>query len=59
MTIMEKSLLLTTREEAIARILAGFGPKESITPPGTLEGGDVLCTENHYYIGISERINTE
>jgi len=59
MTIMEKSLLRTTGEEAIARVTAGSGPPELITVPGTLEGGDVLCTENHYYIGISERTNTE
>ena len=46
-------------EEEIARILVGFGTTESITAPGTLEGGDVLRAENHYYIGISERTNTE
>lgn len=46
-------------EEEIARILVGFGTTESITAPGTLEGGDVLRAENHYYIGISERTNRE
>lgn len=46
-------------EETIAGVLAGSGPTESITAPGTLEGGDVLRAENHYYIGISERTNTE
>lgn len=46
-------------EEAIARVLAGSGPVESITAPGTLEGGDVLRAENHYFIGISERTNSE
>ena len=46
-------------EETIAGVLAGSGPTESITAPGTLEGGDVLHAENHYYIGISERTNTE
>ncbi len=46
-------------EEEIARVLAGFGPPESITPPGTLEGGDVLRAENHYFIGLSARTNTE
>lgn len=46
-------------EEAIAHVLAGSGPVESITAPGTLEGGDVLRAENHYYIGISERTNAE
>ncbi len=46
-------------EEAISRVLAGFGPTESIIAPGTLEGGDILRAENHYFIGISERTNTE
>ena len=46
-------------EEAITRVLAGSGPVESITAPGTLEGGDVLRAENHYFIGISERTNAE
>ncbi|MFO7620208.1 MAG: arginine deiminase family protein [Bacteroidales bacterium] len=46
-------------EEEIARVLAGFGTTEQITAPGTLEGGDVLRAENHYYIGISERTNRE
>ena len=46
-------------EEAIALVLTGSGPIESITAPGTLEGGDVLRAENHYYIGISERTNRE
>ncbi len=52
----------TTRrgeEEAIAQVLAGYGPVESITAPGTLEGGDVLRAENHYFIGISARTNRE
>lgn len=46
-------------EEAISRVLSGFGPTESIFTPGTLEGGDVLRAENHYFIGISERTNSE
>lgn len=46
-------------EEAIAGILAGSGPIESIIAPGTMEGGDVLRAGNHYFIGISERTNTE
>ena len=46
-------------EEAIAGVLAGSGPIESIIAPGTMEGGDVLRAGNHYFIGISERTNTE
>ena len=46
-------------EETIAGVLAGSGPIDSIIAPGTMEGGDVLRAENHYYIGISERTNRE
>ncbi len=46
-------------EEAIALVLAGFGTTESITPPGTLEGGDILRAENHYFIGLSARTDEE
>jgi dimethylargininase len=31
----------------------------SITPPGTLDGGDVLRVENGFFIGISARTNIE
>ena len=30
---------------------------ECINDPGTLDGGDVMRIENHYYIGISQRTN--
>ena len=30
-----------------------------IQAPGTLEGGDVLLAEDHFYIGISNRTNEE
>jgi len=46
-------------EEEIARVLAGFGPTESIIAPGTMEGGDILRAENHYFIGLSARTNRE
>jgi len=32
---------------------------ESIGKPGTLEGGDVMKVEEHYYIGLSNRTNNE
>ncbi len=32
---------------------------EYINDPGTLDGGDVMRIENHYYIGISQRTNVE
>jgi len=31
----------------------------SIQPPGTLDGGDVCETGNHFFIGISERTNED
>jgi len=45
----------TTIEEA----LKGFRPIEKITEPGCVDGGDILRVENHFYIGISKRTNTE
>jgi dimethylargininase len=30
-----------------------------ITAPGTLEGGDILEVDGHYYIGLTERTNAE
>ncbi len=30
---------------------------EYIRPPGTLDGGDVMEADGHYYIGLSERTN--
>lgn len=32
---------------------------EEINLPGTLEAGDVMMVENHYYIGISDRTNID
>jgi dimethylargininase len=32
---------------------------ESITPPGTLEGGDVMQVGDHFYVGLSARTNKE
>ncbi len=32
---------------------------ERVTPPGTAEAGDILKVDTHYYIGLSERTNTE
>jgi len=45
-------------EDAVAAALAKFVDRlEHITAPGTLEGGDVLRGENHFFIGISARTN--
>lgn len=32
---------------------------ETITAPGTLEGGDVMQVEGHFYVGLSARTNEE
>jgi dimethylargininase len=36
-----------------------FNHIEEIQPPGTLEAGDVLEVDGHYYIGISDRTNAK
>mgnify|MGYP000014621048 CR=1 FL=1 len=44
--------------KVVEKLLQGeFNTIEKIKYPGTLEGGDVLEVENHFYIGISERTN--
>ena len=35
-----------------------FGSVEEITGPGTVEAGDIMRVDSHYYIGISERTNS-
>lgn len=30
---------------------------EHITPPGTIDGGDVMKVDSHFYIGLSQRTN--
>ena len=39
--------------------LSQFRPIAYITDPGTVDGGDILMVENHFFIGISERTNAE
>jgi dimethylargininase len=46
-------------EAEIGRVLSGIMETVTVVTPGTLEGGDVLRMESHFYIGISERTNTE
>ncbi len=46
-------------EVEISQALSGFRSLEKIEFPGTLEGGDILKAENHYYIGLSGRTNSE
>lgn len=74
-TFVEDAAILTdrcailTRSGAISRqgevenikeILARFYPSlHAITPPGTLDGGDICEAGIHFFIGISERTNEE
>jgi dimethylargininase len=46
-------------EESIADVLREYREIEFIQNPGTLDGGDVLMIDNHFFIGISERTNPE
>lgn len=43
---------------SIGEVLSDFYPSPlSIQPPGTVDGGDICETANHFFIGISERTN--
>ncbi|MBN2415660.1 N(G),N(G)-dimethylarginine dimethylaminohydrolase [bacterium] len=45
-------------EAAVRTVLETFFTSiDTITAPGTLEGGDVMQVEDHFYIGLSERTN--
>jgi dimethylargininase len=46
-------------EEAIAEVLSGYRKILRILPPGTLDGGDILTADNHFYIGRSARTNSD
>ena len=46
-------------EESMAPVLAGFHKIERILAPGTVDGGDVLQVDNHFFVGLSERTNKE
>ncbi|SCB86860.1 dimethylargininase [Gilliamella intestini] len=45
--------------EIIVDTIERFYPNkvERITTPGTVEAGDIMMVENHYYIGLSARTN--
>jgi dimethylargininase len=44
-------------EISIAAVLSRFRKIEHIQPPGTMDGGDVLQVDSHFFIGLSERTN--
>jgi len=44
----------------VSEAVKKFGlPVEHIQSPGTLDAGDIMMVENHYFAGLSERTNTE
>ncbi len=44
---------------AVAEVLAEYRPLAAIKPPGTVDGGDILRVDNHFYIGRSKRTNAK
>ena len=46
-------------EDTIEPLLSKHRKTICIQPPGTLDGGDVLMVDTHFFIGISERSNME
>ena len=46
-------------EESMAPVFAGFHKIERILAPGTVDGGDVLQVNDHFFVGLSERTNKE
>jgi dimethylargininase len=46
-------------EAEISETLSEFRKIETIKLPGTLDGGDILRVENHFFIGISGRTNRD
>jgi len=46
-------------ELTLEPVLKKYRPVVHIEPPGTVEGGDILMVENHFFIGISDRTNQQ
>ena len=46
-------------ETTLEPFLQYYRPLAHILPPGTVDGGDVLMVGEHFFIGLSERTNTE
>jgi dimethylargininase len=46
-------------ELEISKILSDGRQIENLVYPGTLDGGDVLRVDDHFFIGISERTNND
>ena len=46
-------------EDGIELIMMRFRDTDRIKPPGTLDGGDIIQADKHFFIGLSERTNQE
>jgi len=46
-------------EEQVKKALSEYKPIETIKHPGTVDGGDILRINNHFYIGVSRRTNKD
>jgi dimethylargininase len=46
-------------ETTLEPFLEYYRPIAHIHPPGTVDGGDVLMVGEHFFIGLSDRTNTE
>lgn len=46
-------------EESILPVISKYRKVERIIAPGSLEGGDIMRVENHFFIGITKRTNVE
>ena len=44
-------------EKEIAEIISKYKKVSYIKSPGTVDGGDILRIDNHFYIGLSKRTN--
>lgn len=46
-------------EVTIEKALTAHRTLEKITAPGTVDGGDILMVDRHFFIGVSDRTNEE
>ncbi len=45
--------------DTLRTALSEYRKIEEMEAPGTLDGGDVLMIDNHFYVGLSDRTNRE
>jgi dimethylargininase len=46
-------------QASLEKVLKAYREIEHITPPGTVDGGDVLMAGSHFFVGVSARTNAE